>query len=208
VATAGKRSRLRPEERREQILDHAQALLAERSYDELTTVDIARAAGVTRALVHHYFGGKREIYLEIARRVAQSTMDLPRPEPGGPLRKRIAAGTTAWLDWAERNRVPFLAITGQGQASVDEAILAVDRGGREANVERLLHNNADLLPDTEATRFALRGFVALVQEVTRTFLLGGATRDEAHVVITEVFVALIRDAAPRLSRLEQSAKTI
>ena len=48
--------RLDPGQRREQILDAANALFAERAYDEVSIEDIAGAAGVTRGLVHHYFG--------------------------------------------------------------------------------------------------------------------------------------------------------
>jgi AcrR family transcriptional regulator len=52
-------SRLDPGQRREQILDTANALFAERTYDEVSVEDIASSAGVTRGLVHHYFGGRK-----------------------------------------------------------------------------------------------------------------------------------------------------
>ena len=51
-------SRLDPEQRREQMLDAANALFAERGYDEVSVEDIASSAGVTRGVVHHYFGGR------------------------------------------------------------------------------------------------------------------------------------------------------
>ncbi len=205
MATASKRSRLAPEQRREQILERAQALLAERSYDELTTVDIARAAGVTRALVHHYFGGKREIYLELANRLVASTLELPPPNRKARLRKRVAAQTDEWLDWAERNRVPWLAVTGQGEATVDDAIVAVAIGGREMNVERMLRYNDDLLDDTPQTRFALRSFVVLVQQATRDWLLGNADRNEVHTLLTELFIAIVRQVGPALDRQASAA---
>ena len=37
------------------------ALFAERGYDEVSVEDIASSAGVTRGLVHHYFGGRKEV---------------------------------------------------------------------------------------------------------------------------------------------------
>ena len=57
MATTPTNRRLDPAQRREQILDAANALFAERAYDEVSIEKIASAAGVTRGLVHHYFGG-------------------------------------------------------------------------------------------------------------------------------------------------------
>ena len=62
-------SRLDPGQRREQILDAANALFAERAYDEVSIEDIASAAGVTRGLVHHYFGGRKEVYIALLERL-------------------------------------------------------------------------------------------------------------------------------------------
>jgi AcrR family transcriptional regulator len=45
--------RLSAEQRREQILDAANDLFAERGYEGVTIEDIASSAGVTRGLVHH-----------------------------------------------------------------------------------------------------------------------------------------------------------
>ena len=56
-------SRLTPEQRREQILAAAHTLFAERPYDEVSVEDIASAAGVTRGLVHHYFGGRKDVFI-------------------------------------------------------------------------------------------------------------------------------------------------
>ena len=64
-----KYSRLDPSERREQILDAANALFAERAYDEVSVEDIAGAAGVARGLVHHYFGGRKEVYIALLERL-------------------------------------------------------------------------------------------------------------------------------------------
>ena len=69
MSTTPKFSRLDPEQRREQILDAANALFAERAYDEVSIEDIARAAGVTRGLVHHYFGGRKEVYIALVERI-------------------------------------------------------------------------------------------------------------------------------------------
>ena len=58
-------SRLDPGRRREQVLDATNELFAERGYDEVSIEDIAGSAGVTRGLVHHYFGGRRQLYVAL-----------------------------------------------------------------------------------------------------------------------------------------------
>ena len=62
-------TRLSPTERRDQILDAANTLFAERGYEGASIEDIATAAGVTRGLVHHYFGGRKEVYLALLERI-------------------------------------------------------------------------------------------------------------------------------------------
>ena len=66
MTTTPKCSRLAPARRREQILEAANALFSERGYDEVSIEEIASSAGVTtRGLVHHYFGGRKEVYIAL-----------------------------------------------------------------------------------------------------------------------------------------------
>ncbi len=81
--TPPKFSRLDPAQRREQILDAADALFAERAYDEVSIEDVARAAGVTRGLVHHYFGGRKDVYLALVERIGAAARG-PTHAAGGP----------------------------------------------------------------------------------------------------------------------------
>ncbi|MGO9658515.1 MAG: helix-turn-helix domain-containing protein, partial [Acidimicrobiales bacterium] len=50
---------------RQAVLDGARRLFAERGYDGASVRDIAVAAGVDPALVHHYFGTKQELFLSV-----------------------------------------------------------------------------------------------------------------------------------------------
>src|SRR6202043_3204029 len=98
------RTRLAPDARREEILDHARQLFGARSYAAVSASEIARAAGVTPALVSHYFpAGKREIFPTL---LAQPTENFPetiRGAPAKPLRSRVATTIESWLDWLDAN---------------------------------------------------------------------------------------------------------
>lgn len=68
-APTRKRVRLEHDERRQQILAAARRLFCDRPYSEVSMADLASAAGVTRGLLHHYFGAKRYLYLEVTRQL-------------------------------------------------------------------------------------------------------------------------------------------
>ena len=87
MSTTPKFSRLDPEQRREQILDAANALFAERGYDEVSVEDIASSAGVARGLVHHYFGGRKR-GLHRAARAARHRARATTAAARGPQRPR------------------------------------------------------------------------------------------------------------------------
>src|SRR3954468_9771509 len=103
MPTAPKRSRLDPAQRREQILDAANTLFAERAYDQVSIEDIARAAGVTRGLVHHYFGGRTAVCIGLLEHGAQREEQLA-PPVGRSARARVADTVARWLAWTEANR--------------------------------------------------------------------------------------------------------
>ena len=65
-----KYTRLDPAERREQILDTANALFAERLYQDVSIDDIAKEAGVNMwNYFDHYFGGRKEVYIALLQRL-------------------------------------------------------------------------------------------------------------------------------------------
>src|SRR3954449_6596950 len=88
--------RLDPGQRREQILDAANALFAGRPYDEVSIEDIANAAGVSRGLVHHYFGGRKDVYIGLLERLGALPEQPLRPPvetlTGNGIRRRSVAG--------------------------------------------------------------------------------------------------------------------
>ena len=77
------RRRLEPQHRREELLDTAAARFAEKPYEDVLMEDIAARAGVSRALLYHYYPNKRDLYVAIFRRA--SNRFLARVSPDGQL---------------------------------------------------------------------------------------------------------------------------
>src|SRR3954469_19191264 len=123
--SSSKYHRLDPGRRREQILDAANALFAERAYDEVSIEDIASAAGVTRGLVHHYFGGRKDVYVALLERLGAQREDQLRPPAGRSARARVADTVSRWLNWTEANRTIWLATIAHGEDIADPEVRRV-----------------------------------------------------------------------------------
>ena len=77
-------------------------MFSERAYDEVSIDDLARAAGVSKGLLYHYFPTKRDLYVAAlgeAARPASSTRPPPtRDAPAGgaaPARARRRTSTSS-----------------------------------------------------------------------------------------------------------------
>src|SRR3954469_2431451 len=146
-------SRLDPGERRDQILDAANALFAERAYDEVAIEDIASSAGVTRGLVHHYFGGRKEVYIGLLERIGAQREDQLRQPMGRSARARVADTVSRWLDWTEANRTIWLATIAHGEDLADPDVRRVVADLVERAVSLLATFHADIAQDSPRLRY-------------------------------------------------------
>src|SRR4051794_21440653 len=184
--------RLGPGRRREQILDAANALFAERAYDQVSIEDIASAAGVTRGLVHHYFGGRKDVYVALLERLgAQREQQLP-PPAGRSARARVADTVSRWLDWTEANRTIWLATIAHGEDIADPEVRQVVADLVRRAVALLTTFHSDIAEDTPRLRYALECWTALNRAATRRWLRGEATRDATHELLASTLEHVLR----------------
>ena len=197
--------RLDPAERREQILDAANPLFAERAYDEVSIEDIAGAAGVTRGLVHHYFGGRNEVYVALLERLgAQREEQLP-PPAGRSARSRVGDTVSRWLDWTQANRTIWLATIARGEDIADPDVRRVVAELVRRAVAILAAHHADIAEDTPRLRYALECWTALNRAATRRWLRGEATRDATHELLASTLEHVLRTfGAPPVRRRRTS----
>jgi AcrR family transcriptional regulator len=139
MATAPRWQRLERDERREQILSCARRLFSERSYATVSTSQIAAEAGVARGLLHHYFGTKRDLYLEVVRSLVRTPASpVPGPGAGRSLQDVISESVDRWLTMIERNRGTWLAAIGAQGLGHDPEVEAILDEAREAAAGRLI----------------------------------------------------------------------
>jgi AcrR family transcriptional regulator len=90
-------SRLPAAKRREQLLDTAADLFAERGYSKTTTAVLAKAAGVTEPIIYRHFKSKRELFIALIDRTGENTIHTwernlaDAPNPAERLRRLIGA---------------------------------------------------------------------------------------------------------------------
>ncbi len=69
-------TRLPAAQRRQQLLDTAAKLFAERGYAGATTAELARAAGVTEPIIYRHFASKRDLFVALVDRTSKETLSL------------------------------------------------------------------------------------------------------------------------------------
>ena len=102
------RRRLTAEERRTGILDSALAVFSESGYHASSIDDIAREAGVSKALIYEHFASKQELYADlIARNARELTQRIGAALVGVELESgssRLAVGLDAFFAFVEERR--------------------------------------------------------------------------------------------------------
>jgi AcrR family transcriptional regulator len=91
-------SRLRPDQRREQILAAARRVLEADPHREPTVELVAAEAGVSPALLFHYFGSKRSFQYAVLEAAAAELMLRTAPDPSLPPAEQLLAGIAAFVD--------------------------------------------------------------------------------------------------------------
>jgi AcrR family transcriptional regulator len=131
-------ARLPAEERREQILLSAMSLFEQRPHMSVSTAEIAAAAGVARPLIHHYFGTRQDLYIEVLRRLYFIPPIEPGDLPGESLDDRAGHLIDRWLTGVAQRPNIWLSFTASAGPGADPAVSAVLREADELIARRLI----------------------------------------------------------------------
>ena len=139
-------TRLGVDERRRRLLDLGTDLFARFSYDELSMARIAREAGISKALLYHYFPSKQAYFSATLEEKAGELMALmTEPDPSLPPLEQLMAGLDAFLGWVEANRDAYGKLV-RSAAAIPEVREVVDQV-RDLTANRIL---AGIDPEGEA----------------------------------------------------------
>jgi len=192
-------TRLESDERRAQILTCARRLFSERHFGAVSLEDVAREAGVTRGLLHHYFGTKRELYVEVVRSMVSPPAQLLTDLPAGDRETVLSHAVDLFLDAVRANRETWLATVGAqgfGRDSEVEAVLEEAREATAMRVIELVRPGARPSPELRAAIRAYAGFAeaASIDWLQRRRL----TRAQVHELLLASLLALVDDVVPRV----------
>lgn len=191
------RSRLTPAERRAQLVAIGVRFLAEHPLDELTIDELAQRAGVSKALVFHYFESRQGVERAIVTTARDSLLQATEPVPELPPRERIRDTLLRIAGFVREHSGTFSSLV-RGVASGDPAVRAIVDESRELNAQRLRDAFAELgVADTPALRVALRAWVSFTEETLLELIVDRRVDDHAVVDFLEHTLDGVVEAAGR-----------
>jgi AcrR family transcriptional regulator len=100
-------TRLDVDERRRQLLERGAELFTSHPYDELSMSRIAAEAGISKALLYHYFPSKRAFFEETLSVWAEQLRERTEPDPGLPPIEQLQGSLEGFLALVEENAVAY-----------------------------------------------------------------------------------------------------
>ena len=184
-----KRTRMRGEERREDILHHAKSVFAQYGYADASTGELARASEVTEPMLYKHFGSKKGLFLAVLQEFSvQFLKDLQerierRAEKDIPdaLEHVIDDYRAAVKADAEIQRILFLAVTESGDPDIARCVSGHNRkvyGFIHKLVERA-HEQGFLDPTIDLDA-ATWGYMSMILSIQYALMLN-LSREVAQV---------------------------
>lgn len=155
--------RLQVDERRRQLLEAGAALFAEQAYEEISMRDIARAAGVSKPLIYHYFSSKIDLFKAAVAEKAAELQEAIQPDEDAPPLEQLARSLDAYIGWIEDHARTWVKLM-QSAASVPEAREMVE-GFRKATLELVLGEVTGNRRPRPVLRAAVTGWLGYMDAV-------------------------------------------
>jgi len=189
--------RLEPDERREQILDCAVRLFGERPYAAVSTTEIASEAGVARGLLNHYFGTKRELYLEVVRRMVIMP-DLFAEVTSGDIESRVEQSVGWFLDTVSPHGKTFVAVIGAEGVGTDSEVEAILAEADDIAAARVLLTVG--VPEGSQSLAVIRAYGGLVKAAIREWVRDGTlTREQVELLLSKALITIVRNVLPTIT---------
>ncbi len=181
TTTSGPRTRLSPEERREQLLELGVRLFAGGSIEDISIERLSEEGGVSRGLLYHYFGSKQGFHEAVVQRCVDDLIaQTAPPEVGDPI-ERLLVSMAAYVDYVVANHEGYRSLV-RAAAGGNEELRRIYEDARAAMIDRTFASAGvnEILTDNPATRLVVRGWSAFVEDTVLAWCADprGVSRDE------------------------------
>jgi AcrR family transcriptional regulator len=182
-------SRLDVDERRRQLLEAGARVFTERSYDDASMAEVARAAGISKGLLYHYFPSKRNLFVATLEAAAAELRAITRPDPSLPVPEQLVAALDAYLGWIDEHADSYAKLmeSASGSDDVRSYMSQVRAGTVERMLEALVKGG-----DPAAVRAALHGFLWFMDGAALEWLANrDLTRDQLRDMLVATFAGAL-----------------
>ncbi|MGB9248800.1 MAG: TetR/AcrR family transcriptional regulator [Mycobacterium sp.] len=153
-------------DRRQLLIDAARELFAMRAYDQVTTSEIAKNAGVAYGLIAHHFDTKRGLYLAVMREISAELTArqlIPAPE-GSSLAEQLRHALRNHISYIDQYSDSFMAFV-RGELGVDPERRDALEELRWLGAQRVLLAIGIIDPVPPVLRTAMHGWVGYLDEM-------------------------------------------
>ncbi|MEL7371703.1 MAG: helix-turn-helix domain-containing protein [Myxococcota bacterium] len=195
------------DERRQQLLDLGLRLFSERAYDDVSIDDIARAAGISKGLLYHYFPGKRVFYVATVRAAASLLLsritpdEATRGETTAPERAR--RGLSEYLSFVENRAGAYRALF-SGGTGIDEEVATILEETRQTIINQILFRGLGLESPRAAFRLAARSWIGAVEAACLDWL---TQRDLERADLLSMLSQMLIAAMSIAMKMDPDART-
>jgi AcrR family transcriptional regulator len=149
--------RLDVDERRRRLLELGADLFTRFAYDELSMSRIAREAGISKALLYHYFPSKEAYFLATLEKAAAELEERTRPDESLEPLEQLSGSLDAYLGWVEEYEDSYTKMI-RSAGVVPEVRQMLDRV-RGDTAQRIMDGISGDKPATPVLRAAVTGWL-------------------------------------------------
>ena len=150
-------TRLQVDERRRQLIDAGSRAFGQHAYEDLSMREIAETAGVSKALLYHYFPSKIDLFKAAVEEKAQEIRAAIEPAGEGTPFEQLSASIDGYLAWVQANSGVWTRLM-QSTATLPDARELVE-GFRQQTMEMVLSELTGGGAPQPALRIAIRGWL-------------------------------------------------
>ena len=147
-------TRLENDERRRRLLELGTQLFTRHAYDEISMAQIAREAGISKALLYHYFPSKRDFFVATLERAAEELRARTEPDPSKSPLEQLTGSLDGYLELIEENSASYEKLI-ESATTVAEVRELIDNV-RELTAQRIL---AGITPEGQTAPPTVRAAV-------------------------------------------------